>query len=94
MSKLFKYCVLLTIAAAPATAQTWSSNAPKIGPVNQPENMVLQSYPSSGNYCPQGLSPVTRGGVICCGTPNAAYTPPVSAPRSTMSCPAGVKGCS
>jgi hypothetical protein len=52
-----------SLAAAPVLA--WSDN------MTQPasnENAVW-AYPSSANYCPAGLQPVTIGGVICCGTP-------------------------
>ena len=89
---------VLALAAAPAVAQTWSSNAPKIGPVNQPEGMMIQPYPASANYCPNGLQPVTMGGVICCGTPNTSetyYNRGGGKRRSySSSCPEGVKGCS
>lgn len=85
--------------AAPVMAQTWSSNAPKIGPVNQPEGMLVHPYPASANYCPQGLQPITMGGVICCGTPTTSETYYNRAGGKkrhshTMSCPPGQKGCS
>ncbi len=32
--------------------------------------MKVYPYHSSGNYCPDGLQPITISGVICCGTPN------------------------
>ncbi|MEQ9693412.1 hypothetical protein [Shimia sp. SDUM112013] len=94
MSKFLKLCAVLSLSAAPAMAQTWSSNAPKIGPVNQPEGVVFQAYPAAANYCPQGLQPITLGGVICCGTPNASYSNPAGHSKAAPSCPAGVKGCS
>ena len=31
----------------------------------------MYAYHGVGNYCPAGLQPVTMGGVICCGVPNA-----------------------
>ena len=31
-------------------------------------------YPTSANYCPAGLQPITIQGVICCGTPNQNVT--------------------
>ena len=34
----------------------------------------LYAYPSSANYCPAGLQPVTLGGAIGCGTPNQLMT--------------------
>ena len=95
MSKFLKFAAILSLAAAPAMSQTWSSNAPKIGPVNQPEGVLFQAYPASANYCPQGLQPVTLGGVICCGTPNATYSQaPERSYSPAPSCPAGTKGCS
>ncbi|WP_164727021.1 hypothetical protein [Shimia sediminis] len=92
MTKLFSALAVAMALAAPASAQTWSSNAPQIGPVNQPEGVLIQAYPASTNYCQTGYQPVVVGGVICCGKPNASYTPAsYSAPQS---CPAGTKGCS
>lgn len=37
---------------------------------NPNSNVLVHSY-AGANYCPQGLQPVTIGGVVCCGTPNA-----------------------
>ena len=34
----------------------------------------VYAYPSSANYCPTGLQPVTISGAICCGTPNQTVT--------------------
>lgn len=34
----------------------------------------VYAYPSSANYCPAGLQPVTLGGAIGCGTPNQPMT--------------------
>lgn len=34
-------------------------------------NFLMHSYPTKNNYCPAGLQPVTIGGEICCGVPNA-----------------------
>ena len=98
MKRIYSLAAALALAAAPATAQTWSSNAPKIGPVNQPEGMLIHPYPSKANYCPSGLQPITMGGVICCGTPNtgeAYYNRAGGVRRShSSSCPEGVMGCS
>jgi len=93
MFRSITLAVIVAVLAMPVSAQTWSSNAPVIGAVSQPENVYMPAYPTSENYCPQGLQPVTRGGVICCGTPTAGaeYAP---APQRQMSCPAGTKGCS
>lgn len=33
-------------------------------------NFLVHSY-KAPNMCPAGLQPVTMGGVVCCGTPNA-----------------------
>ena len=93
---------LMTAAAclaftAPLAAQTWSSNAPIVQPTNKPEGIYLQPYPASANFCPQGLQPVTMGGVICCGTPNTTevYSHGGGGKRSgSMSCQPGTKGCS
>ncbi|MGR3269338.1 hypothetical protein DU478_13230 [Thalassococcus profundi] len=38
---------------------------------NPNSNVLMHSYPTAANYCPAGLQPVTMGGVICCGEPNA-----------------------
>jgi len=56
------------LAAAPALA--WSG-----ADMTQPasNDMLIYAYPSKANYCPAGLQPISMGGVICCGTPNAAY---------------------
>ncbi|MCH2163258.1 MAG: hypothetical protein MK098_01180 [Marinovum sp.] len=35
---------------------------------HNPNSMPVQAY-HGPNYCPAGLSPVTMGGVVCCGTP-------------------------
>lgn len=93
MTKLISAMAVAMVLAPPASAQTWSSNAPKIGPVNQPEGILIEAYPASVNHCPTGYQPVVVGGVICCGKPNASHsaTPAIYAPQS---CPAGTKGCS
>lgn len=89
--------VALTFAA-PLSAQNWSSNAPVIGPVNQPEGVLIHPYPTHTNYCPSGLQPVTLGGVICCGTPNTTerFVNASTGHRGyrASSCPPGAKGCS
>lgn len=70
--------------------------------------LKVYAYPSSANYCPAGLQPVTLGGAICCGTPNQTMTyaevkaHPVQrhhrvvTPRRSarVPCPVGTKGCS
>ncbi len=66
-------------------------------PTNNPNsNMLVHTY-NAPNYCPAGLQPVSVGGVICCGTPNAGpyvdrpgkvYRKP--SPRTYA--PVGVKG--
>lgn len=98
MTKLISLAVLATTLAitlaAPVAAQTWSSNAPNIAPVNQPEGILIQAYPTSINHCQAGFQPVVFGGVICCGTPNAGAAPTSSYAAPAMSCPAGAKGCS
>ncbi|PSL21795.1 hypothetical protein [Shimia abyssi] len=99
MKKLSYIAAALALSAMPAMAQQWSSNAPNIGPVNQPEGVLIQPYPASANYCPAGLQPVTIGGVICCGQPNTTepFYNRAGGKRHhyrSSSCPAGVKGCS
>jgi len=68
----------------------------------------VYAYPSSANYCPAGLQPVTLGGAIGCGTPNQPMTyaevkahPVVHRHRTAalrrsarVPCPVGAKGCS
>lgn len=63
---------------------------------------AIYAYPSSANYCPAGLQPITINGVICCGTPNQPVTysqvmqhpvQRVKARQSTYDCPIGTKGC-
>lgn len=97
MTKIFKLATILAFVSAPALAQTWSSNAPKIGPVNQPEGIMIHPAPASANYCPTGLQPITVGGVICCGTPNTGETYYNRASQRSYwggyDCPAGAKGC-
>lgn len=96
MTKLFSLVAATAMLALPAAAQTWSSNAPNIGPVNQPEGIYIEAYPVSTNYCPTGYQPVVVGGVISCGTPNAGTSASTGShsSSSSMSCPAGSKGCS
>jgi hypothetical protein len=97
MKKILSYASVFMLLSAPAMAQTWSSNAPKIGPVNQPEGILIQPYGASANHCPTGLWPVTVGGVISCGTPNTAENYSDRAPYRRgyggYDCPVGVKGC-
>lgn len=65
-----------TLAAAAAlsltagTAFAWGDMYMGDGTHNPNSNVLVHSY-SGANYCPEGLQPVTIGGVICCGTPNA-----------------------
>ena len=99
MTRISLIAAAVTLSvAAPVAAQTWSSNAPVIGPVNQPEGVLMHPYPAAANYCPSGLQPVTMGGVICCGNPATGevyYNAGGSRKRSHgMSCPPGTKGCS
>ena len=97
LKKISMMSAALALVAAPAMAQTWSSNAPQIGHVNKPEGLMIHPYQASGNYCPSGLQPITMGGVICCGTPNTGetYYNRASSRRAYggYDCPVGVKGC-
>ena len=74
MMKLISLIVLAGGLAASASAQTWSSNAPKIAPINQPEGLWIEAYPVSVNHCPTGLQPVVVGGEISCGIPVTGQT--------------------
>ncbi|WP_146590717.1 hypothetical protein [Puniceibacterium confluentis] len=68
-----------TYIAAAATALMLSSGAALAwgdmymgdGTNNPNSNMLVHTFPSSANYCPAGLQPVTVGGQICCGVPTA-----------------------
>ncbi len=75
---------ILTVAAgafilSASTAFAWQShydNGVVTGfqPNNPNTNFRMTAYPTA-NFCPAGLSPVSIGGVICCGVPNAAPDP-------------------
>lgn len=52
--------------AVPAAAQAWEYRDTQPATNEAP----IWAYPTKYNYCPDGLSPVVVGGVICCGTPN------------------------
>ena len=69
---------------------------------------TVYPYPSSANYCPAGLQPITISGVICCGTPNThmTYQQVMAHPapkkhkvrhyapkRASYECAIGEKGC-
>ncbi|MEQ8897345.1 MAG: hypothetical protein RID23_09645 [Roseovarius sp.] len=62
----------------------------------------LYAVPTTANYCPAGLQPITINGAICCGQPNTNVTwnemkrqPVYRAASYTRSydCPVGSKGC-
>ncbi|GAB4306616.1 MAG: hypothetical protein Kow0058_18940 [Roseovarius sp.] len=65
------------------------------------EGVRYYSVPTSVNYCPAGLQPISIDGVICCGQPTTSVTwfemkrHPVQRPRFVRAdpCPEGVKGC-
>lgn len=61
---------LLGAALLASPALAWS-NAP-MQPAGAP--ILVHPYPTSVNYCPSGLQPITLGGVICCGVPNTHET--------------------
>jgi hypothetical protein len=71
-------------------------------PAQLSAEVKIYPYPSSANYCPAGLQPVTFQGVISCGTPNQTMTyqqvmaHPVQKKRRwyRYSCIPGEKGCS
>lgn len=43
-------------------------------PMQAAADAKIYAYPTSVNYCPAGLQPVTIAGVICCGVPNQSVT--------------------
>ncbi|MBO9472454.1 hypothetical protein J7413_02790 [Shimia sp. R10_1] len=96
MKKFSFATVVALIVAPPLAAQTWSSNAPEIGPVNQPEGVLIHPYPSKTHYCGTGLQPVTVGGMISCGVPNTTerYYNGSGGHRHAPYCAPGTKGCS
>ncbi len=62
------------IGALALTAPVAAIANPYLQPAGSP--ILVYAYPSKANYCPAGLQPVTVGGVICCGVPNAhGYNP-------------------
>lgn len=69
MKKLISLAAVTVVLAMPVSAQTWSSNAPQLAAVNQPEGILIQAYPTSSNHCQTGYQPVVVGGVISCGKP-------------------------
>jgi hypothetical protein len=92
----------LAISASGSAALAWGDMYMGDGTNDPNSNMLIHAYPAA-NYCPQGLQPVSVGGVICCGTPNAgAYVDrpgkarhhAVSKPRHrpTAYAPVGEKG--
>ena len=68
-----------TIAAATAAltfsagaALAWDDAYKGVVKHSPTANVLMHAYPTATNNCPAGLQPVLVGGVICCGTPNAA----------------------
>ncbi len=68
----------------------------------------VYAVPTSVNYCPAGLRPITIDGAICCGTPNQSmsYEQMKAHPATRKAyrkakvrrvantyCPVGEKGC-
>ncbi|MDU8913987.1 hypothetical protein [Aestuariicoccus sp. MJ-SS9] len=82
----------LTGTVAPAGGDAYTGDA-----TNNPNSNVLVHSYAGANYCPEGLQPVTMGGVICCGTPNAGayYDAPSTrrvAHRTRAAMPVAVEG--
>lgn len=75
------------LAAGPALA--WSDH-----PMTQPASAeaAVWAYPTSANYCPAGLQPVTIGGVVCCGKPTHTGYSSHPAPRRTKTYTSYTKG--
>ena len=82
MTKRISIIVLTCGLAASASAQTWSSNAPKLCPINQPEGLLIEAYPVSVNHCPTGLQPVVAGGEISGGIPVTGQATTANTPES------------
>ena len=64
------------------------------------DGMRVYPVPTSVNYCPPGLQPITLNGVICCGQPNTNVTwydmkrhPVRKTYTRSYNCPEGEKGC-
>jgi len=82
---------LLAAAVVATTALPALADGPRVYPV-----------PTTENYCPAGLQPVSINGAICCGQPNTSVTwydmkrHPVQRARYTpaATCAEGQKGCS
>lgn len=56
----------LSSGAALAWGDAWQGDA-----TNDPNSGAVIFPYKAANNCPAGLQPVSVGGVICCGTPNA-----------------------
>ena len=85
-----------------------SMMAGALAPAQVAAEPKIYPYPSTANYCPSGLQPITIAGVICCGTPNqnvsyqSIMAHPVKKARKARyyqptpvdySCMPGEKGC-
>ncbi len=71
-----RFKTLLAAAAAafmigPGAALAWGDMYMGDATNNPNTDFLVHTFPTSANYCPAGLQPVTVGGRICCGTPNA-----------------------
>ncbi|MBN7786017.1 hypothetical protein JYP51_13885 [Ponticoccus gilvus] len=62
----------LAFAVSGSAALAWGDMYMGDGTNNPNSNMLVHAY-KAPNLCPAGLQPVTVGGVICCGNPNAGY---------------------
>lgn len=93
MKNLISAAALTVALITPAFAQTWSSNAPRIGSVNQPEGIYIPAYPVSVNHCHPGYQPVVFGGRISCGKPLSGASSTSAPVASAASCAEGAKGC-
>ena len=60
------------LALSATGALAWDDAYRGTVPHNPTADFQMNAYPAAANYCPAGSQPVLVGGVICCGTPNAA----------------------
>lgn len=81
------FAITAALTLSGSTAFAWGDMYMGDGTNNPNSNTLVHSY-SAPNFCPAGLQPVTMGGVICCGEPNAgAYVDHGSVKRRRASTP-------
>lgn len=81
------FAITAALTSSGSAAFAWGDMYMGDGTNNPNSNTLVHSY-SAPNFCPAGLQPVTMGGVICCGEPNAgAYVDHGSVKRRRASTP-------